>query len=228
MFESWVVIATNRLDEPYQRALEVFKTDAKLAIAVDRNKQSYEKLGPLQTKYPEQFMLKYGEYRQSAEATNDIYGDIRTPDPSKNHFIIAIPDDMVLTDGWFKAFVDCFNKYGIAKDGLCLLVGDDGRSGCMTAGFAGVTDKFLDLYQNGWLSCPAYVHWWLDHEIGALAKRANKWFICPDAKAYHTMKDWGKSQASSDWMRDTGVFRSRRDRGFPYDEIPEAPWRYWK
>lgn len=226
MFESWVVIATNRVREPYRRAQEVLKTDAKLAIAVDGNMTTYKNLQPLRNENPDRFMLKYGEYRQSAEATNDIYGDIRKPDPSKNHFIVAIPDDMALFDGWLDEFKGCFNY--ISKDGIGLLVGNDNQSGYQLAGFAGVTDKFLDLYQKGWLSCPVYLHWWIDHEIGAIAKRENKWFVCHNARAFHTMIDYRKNQASKDWGQDTRVFRSRRSRGFPYDEISEASWRYWK
>jgi len=220
--DTWVIISTTRIEEPYQRALEVFKTDANLAIVVNGAKESHDNLIPLRNKYPDRFVLVYGQFKELVESANYIYGSIRFWNPSKNNFIVTIPDDMELKDGWLNAFLEC-----LADQGTALIVGNDGRSNCNLAGFAGITDKFIDIYQKGWLLCPEYLHWFLDWEMYAIAKSTGTYRICKNAKAYHLMTDHSKNMTKKGYQLDEETWIRRQKTKFPYENIPEAPWRYW-
>lgn len=223
--ECWAVISTVRLKESKTIADAVLKTDCNLAIAVNGRKDIFNQLDPLQRKHPNKFKLVLGEFKESVDATNYIYGILRKRDPKKNIFCMPIPDDLQLRDGWFGALGGCL---GNIKNGVGVVAGDDGRSGANLVGFGGLTAKYCDLHQKGWLLCPVYIHWFLDHEISPIAKKLGVYHACKGAKAWHTMIDHKKNERKKEFRLDERRFVNRQKLNFTYKDIPEAPWRHWK
>ena len=131
-------------------------------------------------------------------------------------------DDMPPIDGWYRALVGCFSSL---KDGVGVLSGYDGHG---ASGFGGITAKYCDIYQKGWLHCPEYLQWWVDHELVAVSEAHGKRFRCRGATAYHQILDNQANISHPNWRRDNKTLTRRRKSMFSYENIKEAPWRYWK
>lgn len=228
MPDIWVVMATIRPMEALRMTKLVLGTPANLAIAVDGRPDIFNQLKEIQKDVPDRFILELDKYAGQVDAVNRVYGYVRELDPSNNILFVPIPDDMPPQEGWYEAFQECYQQFPVVKTGVGVLSGDDGRSRCAMAGFAGTTAKFCDLYQKGWLHCPDYIHFFLDHELTDRAKILNCYYVCPSAKAWHEMTDHGKNVASNIFQRDGKRLAKRRTSNYPYDDIPEAPWRFWK
>lgn len=215
----WVVLSTVRMNEPIEIAKLVMKTPASLAIAVNEDQEIFNHLDELWIQYPSKFLVILGEFIGQVEAVNVVYGLVRKRDPSKNHLFVPVPDDMPMLDGWYEAFQDCY------KDDAQVLAGYDGYG---NSGFAGLTAKYCDIYQNGWLHCPEYIHFQLDHELKATAHKHEKFYLCPKAQARHKMLDSQENMLTEAWELDLKMYKHRSRIGFSYNNIEEAPWRYWK
>jgi len=226
MLESWVIVSTIRLNSAIKIAEEVLKTECNLAIGVNGDKSIFKGLQEIQRKHPQQFLLRLGNWRQSVEVTNELYGILRTRNPSKNILAFPLPDDMRLNAGWYEGFAKGYNDAG--QPGVAVLAGNDGRTNCNVAGFAGLTAEYCDIHQNGWLLCPEYLHWYLDFEITRVALRLGLFYKCPAALAVHQMLDHSSNIHTDDFDIDHTVFEKRNKLMFSYNGIPEAPWRYYK
>lgn len=218
----WVVMATVRLEQSLRMAELLMKTPANFAIAVHEDTGIFTHLSRTLKLDPDRFILQLGSYTGQIQAVNGIYGYIRKLEPSDNILFVPVPDDMPPKDGWYEAFIECFNNL---KDGIGVLAGYDGHG---VSGFAGTTAKYCDVYQKGWLHCPEYIHWWVDHELKETAQIHGRFYRCSGATAYHEMIDSKKNMSNPNWKEDNRTFTRRKKLLFSYDNIEEAPWRYWR
>ncbi len=218
----WVVLSTIRMNESAKIAKLVMESPASLAIAVNKDVKIFNRLKEIQKGFPDRFLLALGKFTGQVEAVNYIYGLVRQRDPSKNILFVPVPDDMPMIEGWYEAFLACYEKL---QDGIGVLGGYDGYG---HSGFAGFTTKYCDVHQKGWLHCPEYIHFQVDHEVRATACKHGKFYICREAQALHKMLDSQKNTLTKAWELDAETYRERSRIGFSYNEIAVAPWRYWK
>lgn len=222
MPDVWVVMSTIRLEQSLKMAELVLRTPANLAIAVHEDLDVFDQLSRVVETGINSFILELGSYAGQVQAVNEVYGHVRKLKPSRNILFVPVPDDMPPIDGWYEAFVNCFDDL---EDGIGVLAGWDGHG---ASGFAGITAKYCDVYQKGWLHCPEYNHWWLDHELKEMSQIHGRYVRCGGATAYHEMLDYRANMSNLNWKKDGKTFNNRKKLRFSYDSIEEAPWRYWK
>lgn len=144
----------------------------------------------------------------------------------KNILASATADDMEFKEGWYDTALKHYNKHFLEKDGLMFLNDLRARTNIGRNGLCVVSAKFSDIYMAGWLVSPYYHVSGIDIEYAGVADKFGKRAFCKEAKVFHLLADWSKTEHSE--QRKMGLFliNDRPKRGYIYDIV--APWRHWK
>ncbi len=139
-------------------------------------------------------------------------------------YIVYFADDVEVERGWLtEAMKTMLSSFG---DGVGLVSFQDGIQNENLAPH-GLVSKRMAEYFGGDLFHPGYRHYYGDTELTAKAKALNRFAYSERARIKHVHPivdktvddDVYRDSMGKCWQRDEYLFRARKERGFPVDDM---------